>query len=231
MNPIQLFDPVSSTFTYIIAGPNDNEAAIIDPVDQHWERDLAHLERLGLKLTYILETHAHADHVTSAGRLCALTGAKAAVPSGCGIPPAELQLSDGDIVRFGKEETIQVLHTPGHTAGSMCYVWRGNVFTGDTLLIDGCGRTDFQGGSAAALYDSVTRKLFALPDATRIWPGHDYKGQSVSTIGWEKRHNARLAHRSLADFVVLMGQLDLPRPKLIDVAVPANRNLGLPHSA
>jgi glyoxylase-like metal-dependent hydrolase (beta-lactamase superfamily II) len=230
MNPIQLFDPVSSTFTYIIAGPGDNEAAIIDPVDQHCERDLAHLQRLGLRLAYIVETHAHADHVTSAGRLRALTGAQAAVPIGCGIPPAELQLRDGDIIRFGKCETIEVIHTPGHTAGSMCYVWRGNVFTGDTLLIDGCGRTDFQGGSAEALYESVTGKLFGLPDGTKVWPGHDYKGQSVSTIGWEKQNNARLAKRALAEFVELMGQLNLPKPKLIDVAVPANRNLGLPHS-
>jgi sulfur dioxygenase len=111
----------------------------------------------------------------------------------------------------------------------MSYVWRGNVFTGDTLLIDGCGRTDFQSGSADALYDSVTRKLFALPDDTRMWPGHDYKGQSVSTIGWEKRHNSRLANRTREAFVKLMGELNLPRPKLIDVAVPANRNLGLPH--
>ena len=230
-NPIQLFDAASSTFTYILAAPDGIDAVIIDPVDQHWERDLAHLERLGLRLAYILETHAHADHVTSAGRLRALTGAKAAVPSGCGIPPAELQLRDGDTIRFGEGETIEVNHTPGHTAGSMCYVWRGNVFTGDTLLIDGCGRTDFQGGSAAALYDSVTQKLFALPEATRVWPGHDYKGQSVSTIGWEKAHNARVAGRSRDDFVVLMDGLDLPQPRLIDIAVPANRNLGLPHCA
>jgi glyoxylase-like metal-dependent hydrolase (beta-lactamase superfamily II) len=111
----------------------------------------------------------------------------------------------------------------------MCYVWRGNVFTGDTLLIDGCGRTDFQGGSAAALYDSITAKLFALPAATRVWPGHDYKGQSVSTIGWERAHNARVAGRSRDDFVTLMNGLNLPQPKLIDIAVPANRNLGLPH--
>jgi glyoxylase-like metal-dependent hydrolase (beta-lactamase superfamily II) len=152
------------------------------------------------------------------------------VPIGCGIPPAELQLRDGDIIRFGNAETISVIHTPGHTAGSMCYAWRGNVFTGDTLLIDGCGRTDFQGGSAEALYESVTGKLFKLPDETKVWPGHDYKGQSVSTIGWEKQNNARLAKRTRAEFVELMGKLDLPRPKLIDVAVPANRNLGLPHS-
>jgi sulfur dioxygenase len=228
-NPIQLFDAVSSTFTYILAAPGSDAAVIIDPVDQHVERDLAHLERLGLRLEYILETHAHADHVTSAGRLRQLTGARAAVPSGCGIPPAEVQLQDGDVVRFGGDETIAVIHTPGHTAGSMCYVWRGNVFTGDTLLIDGCGRTDFQGGSAQALYDSITRKLFALPDATRVWPGHDYKGQSVSTIGWEKAHNARVAGRSRDDFIMLMDGLNLPQPKLIDIAVPANRNLGLPH--
>lgn len=231
INPIQLFDAESSTFTYILCGPDSREAVIIDPVDHNLERDLAHIERLGLTLAYVLETHAHADHVTSAGKLRELTGAKACVPSGCGIPPAEVQLNDGDVIRFGAGETISVLHTPGHTAGSMSYVWRGNVFTGDTLLIDGCGRTDFQSGSADALYDSVTNKLFALPDDTRVWPGHDYKGQSVSTIGWEKRHNARLANRTRAEFAEVMAALNLPRPKLIDVAVPANRNLGLSHGA
>ncbi|MCS0806431.1 MBL fold metallo-hydrolase [Massilia agilis] len=231
MNPIQLFDAESSTFTYILCGPDSREAVIIDPVDHNLERDLAHIRRLGLTLAYVLETHAHADHVTSAGKLRELTGAKACVPSGCGIPPAEVQLNDGDVIRFGAGETISVLHTPGHTAGSMSYVWRGNVFTGDTLLIDGCGRTDFQSGSADALYDSVTNKLFALPEDTRMWPGHDYKGQSVSTIGWEKRHNARLANRSRDEFAQLMAALNLPRPKLIDVAVPANRNLGLSHGA
>jgi glyoxylase-like metal-dependent hydrolase (beta-lactamase superfamily II) len=229
LNPIQLFDVESSTFTYILSVPGSAEAVIIDPVDQHWLRDLRHLERLDLKLAYVLETHAHADHVTSAGKLRELTGAKAAVPSGCGIAPAEMQLNDGDVLTFGDGETIEVLHTPGHTAGSMSYVWRGNVFTGDTLLIDGCGRTDFQSGSAEALYDSVMNKLFTLADDTRLWPGHDYKGQSVSTIGWEKRHNARLANRSREQFVTLMGELNLPRPRLIDVAVPANQNLGLPH--
>ncbi|MCC2959593.1 MBL fold metallo-hydrolase [Massilia sp. IC2-278] len=231
VNPIQLFDAESSTFTYILAAQDGKEAVIIDPVDRHCERDLAHLARLGLKLTYVLETHAHADHVTSAGRLRELTGARAAVPSGCGIAPAEVQLDDGDTVRFGAGEEIRVLHTPGHTSGSVSFLWRGNVFSGDTLLIDGCGRTDFQGGSAAALYDSIMLKLFALPDATRVWPAHDYKGQSVSTIGWERRHNARLAGRSREDFILLMDKLDLPRPKLIDIAVPANRQLGLAHAA
>lgn len=229
LNPIQLFDTASSTFTYILAAPGSKQAVIIDPVDHHWERDLRHLERLGLELVYVLETHAHADHITSAGRLRELTGAKAAVPAGCGIAPAEVQLVDGDVIRFGADEEIRVLHTPGHTAGSMSYVWRDNVFTGDTLLIDGCGRTDFQSGSSDALYDSVTNKLFTLPDPTLVWPAHDYKGESVSTIGWEKRHNVRLAHRSRDDFRKLMSELDLPRPKLIDVAVPANQSLGLHH--
>ena len=228
--PIQLFDAESSTYTYILAAPDSSDAVIIDPVDRHVERDLAHLDRLGLRLTHVLETHAHADHVTSAGKLRMLTGAKACVPSGCGIPPAEVQLEDGDLVRFGEREHIAVIHTPGHTAGSMCYLWRGNLFSGDTLLVDGCGRTDFQGGSAEALYDSVTRKLFTLDERTRVWPGHDYKGQSVTTIGWERRHNARLANRTREDFVALMASLNLPRPKLMDMAVPANRNLGLAHS-
>ena len=230
LHPIQLFDVESSTFTYILREPGGKDAVIIDPVDHNLQRDLAHLERLGLKLAFVLETHAHADHVTSAGMLRQLTGARAAVPSGCGIPPAELQLVDGDVIRFGAEEEIHVRHTPGHTAGSMSYLWRGNVFTGDTLLINGCGRTDFQSGSSEALYDSVTGILFKLPESTLVWPAHDYKGQSVSTIGWEKQHNARLANRSREDFVRLMANLDLPAPKLIDIAVPANRNLGLPHS-
>lgn len=230
-NPIQLFDTESSTFTYILCCVGETDAVIIDPVDHNLERDLKHIERLGLTLRFILETHAHADHVTSAGRLRAITGALAAVPGGCGIAPAEVQLQDGDVLSFGKGEEIRALHTPGHTAGSMSYLWRGNVFTGDTLLIDGCGRTDFQSGSADALYDSVTTRLFTLPDDTRVWPGHDYKGQAVSSIGWEKRHNARLAGRSRQEFVQLMAELKLPKPKLIDVALPANQYLGLPHGS
>lgn len=229
--PIQLFDSESSTFTYILRAVGSTDAVIIDPVDRHVERDLAHLARLGLRLTHILETHAHADHVTSAGLLRARTGATACVPSGCGITPAEVQLFDGDLVRFGAQETIEVLHTPGHTAGSVCYLWRGNLISGDTLLIDGCGRTDFQSGSAAALHDSITQRLFTLDDATLVWPGHDYHGQSVSSIGWERRHNARLAGRTREQFVALMANLNLPPPRLIDIAVPANQNLGLAHSA
>jgi sulfur dioxygenase len=230
--PIQLFDPDSSTFTYLLVAGDGVGAVLIDPVDRHLERDLAHLQRLSLRLDYVLETHAHADHVTSAGKLRALTGARAGAPSGCGIAPAELQLVDGDSVPFGAAadgDAISVLHTPGHTAGSMSYLWRGNLFSGDTLLIGGCGRTDFQGGDAGALFDSVTGRLFTLPPATRVWPGHDYHGQFVSTIGHERRHNARLAGRTRSEFITLMAELHLPRPALMDVAVPANQNLGLPH--
>jgi glyoxylase-like metal-dependent hydrolase (beta-lactamase superfamily II) len=223
--PIQLFDPVSSTFTYLLAARGG--AVLIDPVEQHIERDLAQLDRLGLRLAYVLETHNHADHVTSAGRLRQLTGAQAAAPSGCGIAPAELQLNDGDVVRFGGVEKIRVIHTPGHTGGSVCYLWGDNLFTGDTLLIDGCGRTDFQSGSAEALYASVTQRLFTLPDDTLVWPAHDYKSRSVSSIGWEKRNNSRLAGRSCDEFVAIMQALELPHPKLMDIAVPANRKLGL----
>ncbi|HEY5307728.1 MAG TPA: MBL fold metallo-hydrolase, partial [Casimicrobiaceae bacterium] len=196
------------------------------------ERDLALIKRLDLRLRYALETHAHADHITGAARLVEATGALAAAPSGCGIAPANVQLQDGDVLLFGVAEQLVALHTPGHTAGSMSYLWRGNVFTGDALLIDGCGRTDFQGGDAGALYDSIQTRLFALPDITRVFPAHDYRGNAVSTIGWEKRHNARLVHRSRADFIELMAHLNLPRPKMMDIAVPANRNLGvIPHAA
>ena len=229
---IQLFDGESSTFTYFLVDRATREAMAIDSVNGQVERDLALIKRLDLRLRYALETHAHADHITGAARLIEATGALAAAPSGCGIVPANVQLQDGDALLFGVAEQLVALHTPGHTAGSMSYLWRGNVFTGDALLIDGCGRTDFQGGDAGALYDSIQTRLFALPDITRVFPGHDYRGNAVSTIGWEKRHNARLAHRSRADFIELMAHLNLPRPKMMDVAVPANKNLGvIPHAA
>jgi glyoxylase-like metal-dependent hydrolase (beta-lactamase superfamily II) len=227
---LQLFDVTSSTFTYFLVDRASREAVAIDSVDTQAERDLALIRRLDLRLRYVLETHAHADHITGAGKLRELTGALAAAPIGCGIAPANVQLNDGDALLFGVAERIVALHTPGHTAGSMSYLWRGNVFTGDALLIDGCGRTDFQSGDAGALYDSIHEKLFMLPPATRVYPAHDYRGNNVSTIGWEKRHNARLAGRERSAFVTLMAELHLPRPKMIDVAVPANQLLGIPHA-
>jgi glyoxylase-like metal-dependent hydrolase (beta-lactamase superfamily II) len=228
---IQLFDVESSTFTYFLVDRATRKAMAIDSVDRQVERDLALIKRLGLRLRYALETHAHADHITGAARLIEASGELAAAPSGCGIAPANVQLQDNDVLLFGVAEEVRALHTPGHTAGSMSYLWRGNVFTGDALLIDGCGRTDFQGGDAGALYDSIHARLFSLPDITRVFPGHDYRGNSVSTIGWEKRHNARLANRDRAGFIELMGNLKLPRPKMLDIFVPANRRLGIPHAA
>jgi sulfur dioxygenase len=227
----QLFDTGSSTFTYVLVDTATRDAVVVDSVDQCTERDLALVRRLGLTVRYVVETHAHADHVTGAGLLRAATGAKAAAPFNCGIARADVQLAHGDTLHFGDDEEIVAVYTPGHTSGSTSYRWRDNVLTGDTLLIDGCGRTDFQSGDAGSLYDSVHERLFTLPDETRVWPAHDYHGNTVSTIGWEKRHNARLVGRDRKAFIALMGSLDLPRPKLIDVAVPANRLLGIPHAA
>jgi len=230
MKPIQLFDPASSTYTYLLFDQASREALIIDPVDEQIERDLAVLHEYGLRLVWAVETHAHADHITSAGQLAELAGARTAAPLGCGIGTAGEQLQHGDTLRFGAE-TLQALHTPGHTAGSMSFVWRDHVFTGDTLLIQGCGRTDFQSGSASALYHSITRVLFALPEQTTVWPGHDYQGRSHSSIGQEKAGNARIAGKSEAEFVATMAALALPRPRRIDEAVPANLSSGLRHDA
>lgn len=234
MNPIQLFDPVSCTYTYVLFDPDTREALIIDPVDDQLERDLQVLREHQLKLVWTVETHAHADHITSAGLLAEHVGARTAAPAACQIGSAAVQLQDGQMLDFGAQ-SIRALHTPGHTAGSMCYVWdtpqARHVFTGDTLLINGCGRTDFQSGSAEAMYRSLTEVLFALPDDTTVWPGHDYQQRAHSTIGQEKRSNARVAGKSLAEFVDIMNHLNLPRPKRIDEAVPANLSSGLRHDA
>lgn len=228
--PIQLFDAASSTYTYILIDEGSRDALIIDPVDEQLDRDLAVLKGHGLNLVWSVETHAHADHITSAGLLAEETGARTAAPAGCNIGTAAVQLKHGEVLRFGAEQ-IKALHTPGHTAGSMSYLWRDHVFTGDTLLIDGCGRTDFQSGSAAALYRSITEVLFALPDGTTVWPGHDYQGRTHSTIGAEKAGNQRVAGKTLAEFEKIMRELHLPKPRRIDEAVPANLHSGLRHDA
>jgi sulfur dioxygenase len=228
MQPIQLFDSASSTYTYVLFDETSREAVIIDPVDEQVERDLAILRQYGLKLMWTVETHAHADHITSAGLLAEHTGARTAAPSGCGITTAAMQIAHGDHLQFG-QETLRAIHTPGHTAGSMSFTWRAHVFTGDTLLINGCGRTDFQSGSASALYHSITKVLFTLPDSTTVWPGHDYQGRTHSSIGAEKAGNARVAGKTEAQFVAIMEALHLPRPKRIDEAVPANLTSGIRH--
>jgi glyoxylase-like metal-dependent hydrolase (beta-lactamase superfamily II)/rhodanese-related sulfurtransferase len=246
MQTLQLFDPASSTYTYLLWCTASLDAIIIDPLDTHMARDFAALQQHGLRLRYVVETHAHADHITSAGALVKLTGAQAATPAGCGMHPAALQLQDGDVLQFGSQQ-LKALHTPGHTAGSMSFVWTGpahagslpssQVFTGDTLLIGGCGRTDFQSGSPQALYRSITQILFALPDATVVWPGHDYQGRTSSTIGHEKQHNLRTNApelgrlRTAEEFTALMNNLNLPKPARIDEAVPANLTLGQRHDA
>lgn len=234
MKPIQLFDPASSTYTYVLFDEASREALIIDPVDEQLERDLQVLREYGLKLVWAVETHAHADHITSAGRLAEHTGAQTAAPEACGIRTAAVQLADGRALHFGSQ-TVRALHTPGHTAGSMSYLWQeggqAHVFTGDTLLINGCGRTDFQSGSAEALYRSLTQVLFALPDNTLVWPGHDYQGRTHSTIGAEKATNARVAGKTLAEFKATMDSLNLPKPRRIDEAVPANLSSGMRHDA
>lgn len=227
----QLFDEASCSFTYIVWDRAGGDAVIIDPVLEQVERDSAVLAQHGLTLRWAIETHAHADHITGTGELARRHGARTAAPVHCGIAAAELQVAHGQEIRFGGE-ALRALHTPGHTEGSTCYLWRTGeaacVFTGDTLLVDGCGRTDFQGGDAGALYDSITRHLFTLDEATLVLPGHDYRGRTHSCIGAEKAGNARLAGRSRSDFIALMAGLNLPPPRLIDIAVPANRRLGLP---
>jgi glyoxylase-like metal-dependent hydrolase (beta-lactamase superfamily II)/rhodanese-related sulfurtransferase len=234
MNPIiQLFEPESSTYTYVVYDAATLEAIIIDPVDCMLQRDMQTLASLKLTLKYIVETHTHADHITSAAALAEHTGAQIATPAGCGAQAA-VQLEGGDVLTVGSLR-LKALHTPGHTAGSMSYWLEGltqpHVFTGDTLLINGCGRTDFQSGSAQALYHSITQVLFALPPQTTVWPGHDYKGNTHSTIGEQRSSNPRLVHegqlRSELDFMTLMNGLQLPRPKRMHEAVPANLSLGI----
>jgi sulfur dioxygenase len=217
----QLFDSASSTFTYLIADDASHEAVLIDPVVEQVERDVRLLREHGLKLKYTLETHVHADHVTAAQALKQATGAQTLVSRDCNAQGYDRLLQDGDVILFGHEEIVTIA-TPGHTPGSVSYLWRDRVFTGDTLLIGGCGRTDFQNGSAEALWDSITGKLFRLDEQILVYPGHDYKGHSVSSIGEEKQFNARVAGKTREEFLVIMNNLDLPMPKRIHEAVPAN---------
>jgi sulfur dioxygenase len=221
----QLFDKETGSYTYLVADPTTREAALIDPVLEQIERDLKLVRELDLDLTWVLETHVHADHVTASGAIRERTGAKTAASS-AGAPCVDRGLRHGDVVKVGVFD-ITTLATPGHTDDALSFVFGGYVASGDTLLVRGCGRADFQNGDAGALYDSITGQLFALPDATVVLPGHDYRGFTTSTIGEEKRHNPRVAGRTRDEFIALMAKLQLPRPAKIDLAVPANRACGV----
>jgi sulfur dioxygenase len=225
----QLFDPASSTYTYLLACDRTREAVLIDPVMEQREHDLALLSELRLTPRWLLDTHVHADHVTSVTVLKTALAPDVrptiAVGLACEAEGYEYALTHGERLAFG-DEHLDVIATPGHTPGSMSFLWRDKVFTGDTLLIGGCGRTDFQGGNAGQLYDAITHALFTLPGETLVYPGHDYLGRRVSCIAQERESNARLAGKSREEFVALMDTLNLPRPRLIDIAVPANKQAG-----
>jgi len=226
----QLFDSQSSTYTYLLADEGESVAVLIDPVFEQARRDSALLEELGLKLAWTLETHVHADHVSGGWILRERWGSRIALSRMSGAQGADRLLDAGDCVEFGKR-ALEVRVTPGHTDGCVTYVLDdcSMAFTGDALLIRGCGRTDFQQGSAERLYQSVYEQIFSLPDACLLYPAHDYRGLTVTSVGEEKRYNPRLNQHVLReDFVGYMQHLGLPHPKQMDIAVPANLHCGRP---
>lgn len=222
----QLFDYDTWTYTYLLVDMKTNEGILIDTVKEQRERDLKILRELQVKLIYALETHVHADHITGVDDIRRETGAQVVYGKAANVACADCEVSDGDSLKFGALD-ILVLSTPGHTNGCTSYYVENMVFTGDALLIRGCGRTDFQQGSPDILYESVNRKLFTLPENTLVYPAHDYKGMSVSTIREEKIYNPRLGgNKSKEEFIQIMNNLNLPKPKKIDEAVPANMKCG-----
>lgn len=223
----QLYDSESSTYTYLLADLALKVAILVDPVWEQVERDLKLLQELGLSLRYCLETHIHADHITGTGKLRELTGCFGIVPANAHAACANRHIQDEEKLELGAI-LIEALATPGHTDSHMAYLVNGErVLTGDALFIRGCGRTDFQSGDAGTLYDSVTTRLFTLPDATLVYPAHDYRGHTVSTIGEEKRWNPRFVGRERVNFIKFMNNLNLPDPKKMMEAVPANELCGL----
>jgi sulfur dioxygenase len=224
-----LFDPETSTWSYLLADAETREAVLIDSVVEQLERDLALIGELGLGLLFAIETHVHADHVTASGRLRETLGARVAVGSETGVTNADLLLADGAVLGFGRHR-LEARHTPGHTSGCTTYVLHelGMAFTGDALLVRGCGRTDFQQGDPRALFRSVREKILSLPDETLLHPGHDYRGRTVTTVSEERRFSPRLRDgTSEDDFVRVMSELELAYPRRIDLAVPANLESGL----
>ena len=223
----QLFEAETSTYTYLIADQLTKEAAIIDPVLETVDRDLKLVDELGLTLKYVLDTHIHADHITGAGTLRQKTKAQTGVSAESQVGCADLLLKDGDELLLGNKK-IKVISTPGHTNTCLTYSFENMIFTGDSLLIRGCGRTDFQQGSSEKMFESVHGKLFHFSDDTVIYPGHDYRGQTTSTIGLEKKYNPRLSIETTKEnFIKIMSELKLATPKKIHEAVPANLTCGV----
>ena len=222
----QLYEPLSSTYTYLLASEATGEALLVDPVLPAWQRDLAVLAELRLALRYTVETHVHADHLTSAARLKRETGCRIVYPALDRFPGVDRHIEEGRPLLMGGI-VLEGLATPGHTDDHYAYRAGDRVLTGDALLIDGCGRTDFQNGDAAALYRSVHGKLFTLPDDTLVYPGHDYQQRRVSSVGQERARNPRLGGgKTIEEFTAIMEGLGLPRPAKMDIAVPANRCCG-----
>jgi glyoxylase-like metal-dependent hydrolase (beta-lactamase superfamily II)/rhodanese-related sulfurtransferase len=222
----QLFDSVSSTYTYLIASRRGGEALIIDPVLEKVDRYLQLVRELDLRLVKAVDTHLHADHITGLGALRDRTHCITVMGEQTHADVVSMRVSEGDRVQI-EGVSLQALYTPGHTDDSYSYLMGDRVFTGDTLLIRGTGRTDFQNGNPHAQYDSIFNKLLKLPEDTLVYPAHDYKGDMVSTIGEEKRFNPRLSVKSVDEYVDLMNNLKLPNPKMMDIAVPANMQVGL----
>ncbi len=226
----QLFEPDSATYTYLLGCERTRKAVLIDPVAGEVDGYVLLLKQLDLTLYYTLETHVHADHITGSGLLRQRLGSSSVVHRDAGAPCADLQISDGVKLQVGDME-FEARHTPGHTPGCVSYAMADRVFTGDTLLIGGCGRTDFQQGDAGRLYDSIHGKLFTLPADTLVYPGHDYHGNTVSTIGQEMAKNLRLGGgKSREAFIEIMNGLKLDYPRHIDRALPANRSCGMTHA-
>ena len=222
----QLFDSVSGTYTYLLASRRGAEALLIDPVLEKVDRYIQLIEELDLRLVKAVDTHLHADHITGLGALRDRTQCVTVMGERSKVDVVSMRLSDGDRLTI-EGLALDVIYTPGHTDDSYSFVMRDRVFTGDTLLIRGTGRTDFQNGDARAQYDSIFNKLLRLPDETMVFPAHDYKGETVSTIAEEKAFNPRLQVKSVDEYAELMSKLNLPNPKMMDVAVPANMRVGL----
>jgi len=222
----QLYDHESSAYTYLIAADFGREAVLIDPVLKNIDRYLTLIQQLELKLVAALDTHLHADHITAIGELSRRTNCQSLMGQQSDVQGVSARFADNQLLKFDGFE-LKVLYTPGHTDDSYCFLMADRVFTGDTLFIRGTGRTDFQNGNPGQQYDSLKNRLLNLPPHTLVYPGHDYNGMTVSTIAEESKFNPRLQVKTREDYIVQMNSLNLPDPKMLHIAVPANKKCGL----